>query len=146
MSQGQQTFKLHLQLQDDSYWLGDLKLCRLLLMNDTQFPWFVLVPRITEISEVYQLPADIQQLCWQESNLLSLAIMQLFQGDKLNIAALGNVVPQLHIHHVVRYTTDICWPAPIWGKYPMQEYQQSEVVKIQQALRNSLPFEQMNQL
>jgi len=127
-------FSLHPQLEKDSITLGSFELSRLLLLNDSQFPWFALVPEVADISEVYQLSQNQQQLLWQESDILSKIIIDFFKGDKLNIAAIGNLVPQLHVHHVVRYKNDPCWPAPIWGKLPMVGYQAEKVEKIRQNL------------
>lgn len=107
---------LHPQLQHDCIVLGHFELCHLLLMNDCNYPWFILVPDRENISEIYQLSQTDQQLLMQESSDLSRLLHHHFHADKLNIAALGNIVPQLHIHHVVRYKTDPAWPAPVWGK------------------------------
>lgn len=111
-----QTFELHPRLTADSMVLGDWPLCRLLRANDATFPWFILVPKVAGISEIHQLSrADRDQL-WAESDTLSHWLVAEYQPKKLNIAALGNSVPQLHVHHVARYTSDACWPAPIWGQ------------------------------
>ena len=119
-------FELHPQLQKDCQLLGQFNLCHLLLMNDANYPWFILVPSRADIREIYQLSTEDQQQLWQESTRLSEGLMQVFQGDKMNIAALGNVVPQLHVHHIVRYTSDAAWPAPVWGKVPARAYTEAE--------------------
>lgn len=119
-------FELHPQLNKDCHVLGQFSLCQLLLMNDSNYPWFILVPAREGISEIYQLSSEDQQQLWQESTQLAAGLMQEFQGDKMNIASLGNVVPQLHIHHIVRYTSDASWPAPVWGKLPATPYTQAE--------------------
>lgn len=134
-------FELHAQLKKDSYVLGRFALCHLLLMNDAQYPWFILVPARDNVSEIYQLTADDQQQLWQESSQLAAGLMQVFEGDKMNIAALGNVVPQLHVHHIVRYTADPAWPAPVWGKYPARPYTETERDNVLHKLF-SLPFMQ----
>ena len=114
--------EIHSQLADDCIVLGHMPLCHLLLMNDCQYPWFILVPARSDIREIYQLEnADRQQLL-DESCGLSELLMKVYAGDKLNLAALGNQVPQLHLHHIVRYATDAAWPAPIWGKFTPQAY------------------------
>jgi len=115
-------FTLHPTLAKDSVILGDLPLCRVLLIKDRQYPWLVLVPRRDDIREIYQLSAEDQQQFWSESAQLGEQLMSVFAGDKLNIGALGNMVPQLHVHHIVRYTIDVSWPAPIWGMQPMYNY------------------------
>ena len=120
-------FELHPQLEEDSILVGNFSLCRLLLINDKQFPWFVLVPQRYGIQEVYQLNVKEQAELWLESNNLSQTIMKHFEGDKLNIAAIGNVVSQLHLHHVVRFKTDQLWPKPIWGQLPMSHYLDKEL-------------------
>jgi diadenosine tetraphosphate (Ap4A) HIT family hydrolase len=115
-------FELHPRLTQDTLVVGDFPLCRLLLVNDANYPWFILVPRRAEIREIFELePRDQQQLL-KESSQLSQVLNKLFQADKLNIAALGNMVPQLHIHHIVRYQTDQAWPNPVWGLFPAQPY------------------------
>lgn len=108
-------FVLHPRLAQDCIAIGYFELSRLLMMNDAHYPWFILVPQRAEISEIYQLSDVDQQQLLKESDALSRGLMRAFSGDKLNLAALGNVVPQLHIHHVVRYRDDPAWPAPIWG-------------------------------
>ncbi len=119
-------FTLHSRLAADTFVLGEFPLCRLLLMNDRQYPWFILVPRRTDLREIYQMSEADQQQFWRESALLSQAAMAAFGGHKLNVAALGNLVPQLHVHHVVRYEADPAWPAPVWGKLPPQAYAEAE--------------------
>ncbi len=84
-------------------------------MCDANYPWFILVPNRDNISEIHQLSADDQSQLLKESSLLAESLLESFQGDKMNIAALGNIVPQLHIHYVVRYQNDPAWPAPIVG-------------------------------
>ena len=108
-------FSLHPRLEADCRVLGDFPLSRLLLMNDVRYPWFILVPRREDISEIYQLADEDQIQLQRESVLLGKHLMARFGGDKLNIAALGNLVPQLHIHHIVRYRDDETWPGPVWG-------------------------------
>jgi diadenosine tetraphosphate (Ap4A) HIT family hydrolase len=111
-------FALHPQLAADCHILGSFELNLLLMLNDAQYPWFVLVPQRADLSELYQLDADDAKRFWQESHEFSQQIMRIFNGNKLNVAALGNVVPQLHVHHIVRFTTDVAWPKPVWGVSP----------------------------
>ena len=115
-------FQLHPQLAADCIALGRFDLCRLLLMNDSQYPWFILVPEIADIREIFQLSKDQRGLLQEESCFLAKQMSQLFNADKMNIAAIGNLVPQLHIHHVARYRNDKAWPAPIWGKFSPVPY------------------------
>jgi len=116
------SFTLHPTLKKDCIELGSLKLCRVLLMNDSQFPWVILVPMRENITEIHQLSSDDQQQLMRESCHIAEQLTAIFEADKMNIAALGNIVPQLHIHHVVRYKTDLAWPAPIWGKLDAVAY------------------------
>ena len=132
-------FTLHPRLAADTVALGDLPLCRLLLMDDAQYPWFILVPRRDDAREIYLLDEADQQQLWRESALLSRALAQAFGGDKLNVAALGNVVPQLHLHHIVRYRTDPAWPAPVWGRHPARPYTEAERAARIAALRAAWP-------
>lgn len=120
------SFELHPQLAADSFVLGDFPLSRLLLMNDAQYPWTILVPRREGVREVYEMSEADQQQLLRESVCLSRVLMQAFRGDKLNIAALGNVVPQLHLHHIVRHAGDPAWPGPVWGQHPPKPYTDQE--------------------
>lgn len=127
--------EIHPQLLKDCQLIGRFPLCHLLLMLDANYPWFILVPDRDDISEIYQLSEADQQQLLQESSQLAEALMKLFQGDKMNIAALGNIVSQCHIHHVVRYETDIAWPAPIWGKNPAKPYTDEAITLIMSDLK-----------
>ena len=122
--------EIHPQLRKDCLILGRFQLCHLLLMNDANYPWFILVPDRVDISEIYQLEAADQQQLWLESTVLSTRIMRILQGDKLNVAALGNMVPQLHMHHIVRYRNDRAWPSPVWGKFPSVAYSERELEQL----------------
>lgn len=112
-------FKLDGQLASDCIVLGDFKLCTLLLMKDAQYPWFILVPRREDMTEIFQLSSADRTQLMDESCLLAEKLKDAFAADKMNIAALGNVVSQLHVHHVVRHRNDAAWPAPVWGKLPV---------------------------
>lgn len=127
-----EVFELHPQLAKDSVWLADWPLCQVRLLNDQNYPWFILVPRRRGISEVIDLTDAEQTQLWQESAKLSHYLRQQFQPDKLNIAALGNMVPQLHLHHIARFRHDVAWPAPVWGKVPMLPYSEPALVALQQ--------------
>jgi len=118
---------IHPQLAQDCLLLGKFTLCHLLLMRDANYPWCILVPDRDEISEIHQLSESDQQQLLRESSLLSVAMESAFSPDKLNIAALGNVVPQLHLHHIARYRTDVAWPAPVWGRVPVKPYLEHEL-------------------
>lgn len=131
-------FKLHHQLQQDCFELGSFPLCRLLLMNDSNYPWFILVPQREGIHEIHQLTVADQQQLLHESSQLSRTLAEAFEADKMNIAALGNVVPQLHIHHIVRYRTDPAWPQPVWGRVDAAPYTDAGVALLLERLRCAL--------
>jgi diadenosine tetraphosphate (Ap4A) HIT family hydrolase len=132
------SFELDLRLRADTLPIGDLPLSRVLLMNDARYPWAILVPRRAGLREIYELSDGDQQQLLRESTALSRALMQAFPGDKLNIAALGNVVAQLHLHHLVRHVGDPAWPGPVWGHSPAQAYlpeaAQGRIAALQAAL------------
>lgn len=123
-------FTLHPRLAEDAVTLGRFGLCRLLLMNDSRYPWFILVPEKTGLTEIYQLSQADQIILTAESSLLAENLAAFYQADKMNIAAIGNLVPQLHIHHIVRYKTDAAWPAPVWGKFDRIPYTQDRIAAI----------------
>ncbi len=126
---------LHPRLRQDCLLLGRFPLCRLLLMRDANYPWFILVPDREGITEIHELsPPDQGQLI-RESSTLAVTLAAVFQAHKLNIAALGNVVAQLHIHHIVRYTHDPAWPAPVWGRIEPRPYREQEIPALIARLR-----------
>lgn len=108
-------FTLHPRLSQDTIVLADFPLTRLCMMNDHRFPWFILVPRTESITEIHQLSNSDRMQLMDESCLLAETLMACFEGEKMNVAALGNIVPQLHVHHIVRFKDDIAWPGPVWG-------------------------------
>lgn len=122
-------FDLHPQLEKDCLVLGDFPLCRLLLSKDANYPWCILVPRVRNIREIYQLGEDDQRQFIWESSYLSRVLNDIYKADKMNVAALGNMVPQLHIHHIVRYKTDPAWPGPVWGVKPAGTYSSEELAQ-----------------
>jgi len=127
-------FSLHPRLAADTIAIADLPLCRLLLANDNHYPWTILVPRRDGIREAYELTEQDQLQLLTESNALSKALVRLFNPDKLNIAALGNMVPQLHIHHIARFTSDHAWPAPVWGVADATPYPEPEIRQVKARL------------
>lgn len=131
-------FELHSQLQADCIPVGDFPLCRLLLLNDRQYPWLVLVPRRAELREVFELAEADRAQFHRESDLLAQVLSETFKADKMNVAALGNMVPQLHVHHIVRYRQDPAWPAPVWGKLPAVPYAENELADMLQRVRVAL--------
>ncbi|MCG7548969.1 HIT domain-containing protein [Pseudoalteromonas sp. Of7M-16] len=127
-------FELAPELQRDCIELASWPLCKVLLMNDSQYPWFILVPQVEGAREIIDLTETQQSQFWQESKQLSELLMAVFTPDKLNVAALGNMVPQLHVHHIARYTHDVAWPKPVWGLHPAQPYSDSQLLALKKAL------------
>ncbi len=125
-----ENFVLHTQLANDSVFIADWPLCQLRLINDSNYPWFILVPRRANIRDVIDLSDEEQSQLWLESAKLSRLMRQKFSPEKLNLAALGNMVPQLHLHHIARFTTDVAWPAPVWGKVERVPYNESELAQL----------------
>ena len=130
-------YQLHQRLQQDTFYLGPLMLCDALLMNDARYPWVILVPRREDITEIHQLNEADQQQLMTESVFVANQLSSLVSADKMNIAALGNVVSQLHIHHVARYHTDEVWPAPIWGKGEAAMYSPDEAKAVAEQLKTT---------
>lgn len=115
-------FTLHPQLAKDTVFVKKLVLCRVLLMKDSSYPWVVLVPERGDIREIHQLSEDDQQLLMREITFTAERLETLFQADKMNVAALGNMVPQLHVHVIARFECDAAWPGPVWGAVPAKPY------------------------
>jgi diadenosine tetraphosphate (Ap4A) HIT family hydrolase len=131
-------FKLDSRLHNDTFFVCDLSLSRVLLMNDSQFPWLILVPKKHDIAEIIELTEQEQVMLTKESAHVSQVMQAMFSPYKLNVAALGNVVRQLHVHHVARFESDVAWPKPVWGNQAAvpytQEKAESLVASLQQAL------------
>ena len=115
-------FELDQILKQDTFFIKDLKLCKLLLMNNALYPWLILVPKKPDLTEIIDLSSDDQILLIEEIALISKIVKQLFKAEKLNIAALGNVVKQLHIHIIARYKNDKLFPKPVWSDNARQYY------------------------
>lgn len=127
-------FELAAEFERDSIWLADWPLCQLRVQNDANYPWFILIPRRIAMVEIIDLTEQDRAQLWHESDVLSTFLKSEFQAKKLNIAALGNMVPQLHLHHIVRYENDIAWPAPVWGKVPAKAYNETQWQQLKQKL------------
>jgi diadenosine tetraphosphate (Ap4A) HIT family hydrolase len=134
-------FALDPQLQKDAIAIASLPLCELLLMNDANYPWLILVPRREGLCEFIDMSADEQMQLLQESNAVAKLLQTQFSAEKLNIAALGNVVSQLHIHHVARFSSDAVWPQPIWGAVPAVAYQQDKLAEVIELIYNWLAYD-----
>ncbi len=135
-------FALDPRLVADTHAIGELELSRLVLMDDVRFPWLILVPRIAGARELIDLDERDQHALLGEINLVGRALETMFKPDKLNVAALGNVVAQLHVHVIVRFSGDAAWPRPIWGCGERVAYAEAErasrIAGIRAALRDVL--------
>ncbi len=108
-------FELHPRLAADGIKLGELPLCTVLLNNDSRFPWCILVPRLTGLRDLHEVPPSQRDALFAEIERVSVALQEIGRADKMNVAALGNMVPQLHVHVIARRTTDAAWPNPVWS-------------------------------
>jgi diadenosine tetraphosphate (Ap4A) HIT family hydrolase len=131
-------WSLHEQLARDTAAIGDLPLSRVLLMNDANYPWLVVVPRRAGAVEILDLGGAEQTQLMGEIALLARALKETTGCDKLNIAAIGNVVPQLHIHIVARNRNDAAWPRPVWGAVPPRAYEPAAQRRLVEALQRQL--------
>lgn len=134
-------FTLDPILKNDCHELGRFHLCRLLLSNNKAYPWFILVPQREGVTELHHLISVDRDQLWKESALLSTWLEDVFAAEKLNVAALGNVVSQLHVHHIARYSIDPAWPKPIWGVGEAVPYTEQEVAAIRKRVNQAFPEE-----
>ena len=119
-------FALDPRLEASTLPVGDLALCRVLLMNDARFPWLLLVPRRPDARELIDLSPEDQATLLAEIGAASRVFQRLIHPHKLNTAAIGNLVPQLHIHVVARFEDDAAWPGPVWGHGVREPYDEDE--------------------
>lgn len=131
-------FKLHPRLEADSAFIAELRLCEVRLITDANYPWLILVPRRDAVREIHTLSADDQQILMQEVSFVSERLEALTDAEKMNVAALGNMVPQLHIHIVARFENDPAWPDPIWGAVPQKGYEEGKLTEFVAAIRGAL--------
>ncbi|MBX3692612.1 HIT domain-containing protein [Dokdonella sp.] len=131
-------FTLDPRLAGDTHVVADLALSRVLLMDDARWPWLILVPRRAGLRELLDLDLDAQQLLLDEIHRAGRALQRLHAVDKLNIAALGNVVAQLHVHVIARQVGDAAWPQPVWGRGEREPYSADTVRAGIDALRTAL--------
>lgn len=130
-------FKLHHQLAADTSLVDDLAYCHCLLMEDARYPWLILVPRIACLTELHDLPTAHRLQIYDEISAVSKALQQVANAHKINVAALGNQVSQLHIHVIARQQDDFAWPGPVWGIGQAQPYTASTRDDLITALRKS---------
>ncbi len=131
-------FRLHSRLAADTTPVTELELCRVLLMEDSRFPWLILVPGLDDLTELHHLPAARQPQLWGEIDHTCRSLQEVMQAHKLNVAALGNLVPQLHIHVVAHFRDDAAWPAPVWGNGAAVAYDDSRRQSLLRQLRQAL--------
>ncbi len=124
------SFILHPRLLGESVFVLDLELSRLVLMNNKRFPWLLLVPRLSDIAEIVDLSEKDQGMLWGEIARISKLLRALFRPDKLNVATIGNLVPQLHVHLIARFRTDEAWPKPTFGFAPPLPYTSNELEQL----------------
>ncbi|MBX9711649.1 MAG: HIT family protein [Xanthobacteraceae bacterium] len=129
---------LHSQLRTDTINIGDLPLSQVLIIKDSNYPWLLLVPRRVGVSDITDLNEVEQGQLMTEINRVAVAVKAITKPDKLNIAALGNLVPQLHIHVIGRRTSDAAWPRPVWGAVPPIGYDPVEMDGFKKALRQRI--------
>jgi diadenosine tetraphosphate (Ap4A) HIT family hydrolase/succinate dehydrogenase flavin-adding protein (antitoxin of CptAB toxin-antitoxin module) len=133
-------FKLNPILQKDSFFIADLQLSMVLLMNDANYPWIILVPKKPNLKDLTDLEMNDQIILLEEINLIAKILKQEFHCDKLNIASLGNVVSQLHIHVIVRNISDQTFPKPVWGNALAKEYEAKNLQITIDKIRRHLNF------
>ncbi len=131
-------WSLHPQLESDTTTVGDLALSRLLAINDATYPWLILVPRRAGVSELIDLAPDDAARLTQEIAAVSRALKDITGCDKLNVAAIGNVVPQLHVHIIARRKDDPLWPKPVWGLHEVKAGEAAQFAALIAALRGRL--------
>ena len=132
------TFSLDPRLAADTFPVGDLALCRVLLMNDSRFPWLILVPRRADLSEIFDLAASERAVLIEEAARAAEKLKALAGADKINIGALGNAVAQLHVHLVARRAGDAAWPGPVWGAGQASPYEAEAAATLVDHLRRAL--------
>lgn len=130
-------FILHQRLKEDTIEITRLKLSRVLLMRDSSFPWLILVPGRENIREIHELSMEDRAVLIEEISLASQVIERLYMPDKINVGALGNLVPQLHIHVIGRFRTDRAWPGPVWGTGPAEPYSDEELGTVCERLKKA---------
>jgi diadenosine tetraphosphate (Ap4A) HIT family hydrolase len=131
-------WSLSARLDNDTISIGDLPLSRVLVIKDAHYPWLLLVPRRPDVTEIIDLDEVAQAQLMAEIARVGRALKEVTKCDKLNIAALGNLVPQLHIHIIARRSTDAAWPRPVWGVMPPLPHDPEEVQSFINALRRKI--------
>lgn len=128
-------FALHPRLSADTVCLGHLPLSRVLLMQEHRFPWIILVPTLPDLSEISDLSETDQSRLILESSAVARQMLRHLMADKINVAAIGNLVPQLHWHVIARYRDDLAWPAPVWGRFTPEAYAPDKLISLIERLQ-----------
>jgi diadenosine tetraphosphate (Ap4A) HIT family hydrolase len=131
-------FTLHPQLEKDTFLIGSLKLSDVLLMNDSRYPWIILVPKCADAADITDLSAENRLIFNEEINQIAILMKRHFEPDRLNIAMLGNIVPQLHCHIIARFETDFAWAKPVWGIGDAVNYTEEQREKMISLLQSNL--------
>lgn len=129
-------FVLHPRLEAESFFMRDLALSQLRLNNVKTVPWLILVPRRPDVKDIHQLSTADRALLIEEIAQASNALTELYAPDKINVAALGNIVPQLHVHVIARFATDAAWPGPVWGRVAAEPYALAALEEIKTKLND----------
>ena len=135
-------FSLHERLAADTSLVCELPLSSCLLMNDARYPWLILVPRLPDLRDLHEVPAEHRLALFEEIDLASRALVKLHHAYKINVAALGNQVPQLHIHVIARQQDDPAWPGPVWGEGTPVSYNQADLQERLNQLQTQLHLDQ----
>jgi len=135
------SWSLHSRLKEDTIDIGDLPLSKVLVIKDAHYPWLLLVPRRDNAVEIIDLDEVEQAQLMTEIARVARALRAVTKCDKLNIAALGNAVPQLHVHVIARFRTDAAWPKPVWGAAAQRAYQREELHNLVTPLRRAIWIE-----
>ncbi len=131
-------YHLDTRLEKDTLPIGKLELCEICLLNDSRWPWLLLVPMCTEVSEVFDLALVDQKTLAEETVKVSLALKKITQAEKINTAAIGNIVRQLHVHVIARNQGDANWPGPVWGFGQAEPYSISAADELISRIQNEL--------
>ena len=131
-------FVLDPRIKTDSIFICDLELCQLRVQNDQRYPWLVLVPKVTNATEVHELSTEMQAQLMAESSAVAEVLKAHTGCTKINVANLGNVVSQLHWHVLARFENDLTWPGPVWGVGAAKPYEEKELARFIEQIKASL--------
>ena len=131
-------FELNSRLLEESTFITKLTLSQVRLNHDSRFPWLILVPEIAGLKELHEIPEEHQTIVHKEMNFCSTVLQKFTSADKMNVAALGNLVPQLHIHVIARKHSDSGWPQPVWSAGDAKPYEKKSLVKLADELKERL--------